>query len=869
MKLRSLLPLLLCLANSGTAFALDYSANLSSIDTEEDLYDLYYDGQLDDGELEKLIALLQDPIDINSATRDELHNLPGVTWNDVNKIIERRERTPFDNPDELSTAIDPGVVDQLRSFAIAKKPFELLQKISGKAQLKVGWKPSTLDYSLSDGKYQSPNQQYDIYTGLESKEGTKLPTASLKLDFKLKGWFDAGVVLTESQSLGDLKLRKYDASEGEGDANTTGLPVFRDKDAKTIDRGQVTSRKTGYLTDGIGTHFDLAKAFIHTPTGKGQTWSAILGSYRIGFGMGTVIDNTGREFPNGWRADKRLSDSASVDGSAPNFRDDPGFFGFAASLHRLKVTQQHWLSGHIFGSIIDRDSYQRLQNKIDESDEQFVKNDGTPNKSAIKNARSLYLCEKTDGDCRYRYNPATGKVNYKPSNVTIPDAFREKTVGGNLNYHFNPFTQIGVSGYASSLDFSLIKSENGLEVTQSSPYPYQHDTFGAVGGHVFVGIDDLQVKTEYGRSFNGKDQGNALQTRAYYGYKIVDAELGFRWYDENYDNRWSSGKAASDTYQGNRTRDELGFDTRVLVKPFKGLEFQVKGDLWKLSHSQDEQITLNSQDDEDAEITDYTQQAIDENADDEASQTKKQIDYPLWKGRFELRAKYAPIKDLWFTAKTTYLDKDLSNSGRDEDYDQRGQKITAYGQINYNPFKWLKLEAAYNHVWRDDSHKGVFNAQSYNRLLDAQDSNYLYVNQIYESNYEAFDRVYETEDGKHAGKDIYANQYAQDQYWYLKATLKYELTSFSTAFKMYEEDIGFDSIGQQYWKISTKLSQSKTWNHLSASLRYDFMHYTDQRSKWYQRDQRFDGSAETQKYRSARLYSRDNHLVVGSVTVAF
>ncbi len=846
------------LLGASSALAYDYPADLSDVQTEEDIYDLYYEGQIEQSELEQLLSLLQDPVDINSADRDRLYDLPGMSWSLVNSIIKRREKYPFNTLSELNlvSGMPPEVVGQISGFAVANKPLDLLKNLSGKAIFKMGWSPSQNAYkSVSKDDIVVGHNNAEAYEN--SLSGTKPPTASLKLQTKLKGWFDLGLVGTMSQGLNadDLKYRAE-------------LPEFRNTRGSSTE-GQQKGTLEGYLTNGVETKFDLAKAYIHTPIGRGQSWSAILGSYRIGFGMGTILDNTGREFPNGWRADKQLTDSASATGSAPNFRDDPGFFGVAASLHRLTINSgKHWFSGHIFGSMIDRNSYQTIENNAKQAD--------YPSKSAYNSARSLYICERDkNGNCSYRINPATGEGSYKLSQITILDAFRETTAGGNLNFHWSHLTQVGLSAYFSKLDMNLSSGESpdeaskngdtGLRLTNSSPYPSNADfpMFGAIGGHVFFGLDDFMLRAEYGRSFNGtsSQQGNALQTRAYYNRGIFDVELGFRWYDKYYDNRWASPKAASDMLDGNRARDELGFDYRVGVTPSKGkLTLKAKGDIWRRAYSQ---CVIALEDSDDPDSATY----LDEGclaAEAGLEEGYKFKSDPVWNMTQEFMVAYSPIKGLKLTFKPAYSNHDLSKGGRDETYqDGRGMKFSLFGKIDYMPknLKWLKISTAYQHTFEDDTANGEFKPKLYNAALDAQDTNYLWAQN---ENFKEFPKD---------NTDWFVNSFRQDFYWWLQVQAKYEATTFSARFKINEEGLDHPAIvgsNGSYWLLSLKLSQAKTFEHLSAQLRYDLVHYNDERAKWYERDQRFNAfDPLTSKYRSDKLLSRYNHLLVGSLTVTW
>ena len=77
-----------------SARAADYGAEIN-VDSEDDLYDLHASGVLDDDDFETLVDLFDSGVDLNTATRDDLYALPGLTYAQADAIIEYRKLDGF------------------------------------------------------------------------------------------------------------------------------------------------------------------------------------------------------------------------------------------------------------------------------------------------------------------------------------------------------------------------------------------------------------------------------------------------------------------------------------------------------------------------------------------------------------------------------------------------------------------------------------------------------------------------------------------------------------------------------------------------------------------------------------------------------
>ena len=57
------------------------------IDTDQDIWDLFYDQDITEDQRDHLLALLDNPLDINDASREELYELPGITYPQADAIV--------------------------------------------------------------------------------------------------------------------------------------------------------------------------------------------------------------------------------------------------------------------------------------------------------------------------------------------------------------------------------------------------------------------------------------------------------------------------------------------------------------------------------------------------------------------------------------------------------------------------------------------------------------------------------------------------------------------------------------------------------------------------------------------------------------
>jgi len=251
MARRYSLPALAAIAALGlllvpAARAVDYGTFIE-VESEEDILDLLAAGDLDEGDAEALIELLEVGVSLDRASREELYALPNLTYADVDAILDYRQDAGT-VPDPLNLVV-AGALDEKKLLAIA--PFLLLEdKEPGAFETRGRFRYRTA-YVAGDDRVPSMM--------LSAKVST------LKnLDLGLIG------VLTHGR-IGDIRYDpNRDALSAEGPAVRAHLPKF----------------------------------YLQWNT---TSWQVVAGTYRIGFGQRLTFDNTTLYTPNGIKLDETIN----------------------------------------------------------------------------------------------------------------------------------------------------------------------------------------------------------------------------------------------------------------------------------------------------------------------------------------------------------------------------------------------------------------------------------------------------------------------------------------------------------------------------------------------------------------------------------
>ncbi|MBR2978944.1 MAG: helix-hairpin-helix domain-containing protein [Myxococcaceae bacterium] len=496
------------------ASAVQYESEID-IESEQDLYDLQLEGDISEETLETLLALFQSGVDLNTASPEEIYELPSVTYEHVNAIIEyRKAANGIQSPEALVAA---GVLDEQLLLQIL--PFISLSEVS-----------SGKGGGARRAKYISGNVKYGI---AGSSSDTKAPPMFLRT--RLKGPFNlkAGLLLMTARNMID--------------------GIYESE-------GQLYADRPGYS-------FHVPKYYVEW---KQSHFSLIAGTYRIGFGERLTLDNTTKSTPNGFYADDAYNTPQELASACRESKGDSdpdmveacdglqgketgdytwshGFRGLAASgsLPLSDLT----LKGTVFISYEDKAIYQ-----YEIYDTAFCDDPRGSN-----------------GDCSAPSIYVTKGEGLKHGYRSIPSIYRELAGGGNVTLKISEVAFVGLTGYGAKSTFDDLGDYN-LDFQEWSRMPYG-GPYGAIGVNGGAYLGKFSLFAEVARSFDSMhrgvdDMGNpidgpgggfaVIQRTVFTPVKKQELELTLRYYGRDFANPYSRATAAADEYQGLRGRNEAG-----------------------------------------------------------------------------------------------------------------------------------------------------------------------------------------------------------------------------------------------------------------------------------------------------------------------
>lgn len=507
----------LILLASVTARAEDYEA-IIDIDSEQDLYDLEATGAISDETRETLVELLDQGVDLNSASREELYALPGISYAEADAILEYRKLDGFiEDPRILveAGAITQEDLQQMAPFLIIAERSARIP-ISGKVRFQ--------------SKYVAPDP-------------LGAPPVLLKARLRLPWDLSVGAaLLTTRHRLGQVT---WDEAQG------------------------------GFLAKKASYAPVLPKAFIQW---KSTERMIVLGTYRIGFGERLTLDNTTRKTPDGVYADDTVkSDSDPVTfcrytnagenpcveeafagvRATPDYGWQDAFRGVAGSIEDLAVGKMK-LALHAFGSYQTRSIYQyELFSRLDCDDPRDP------------NCKSPPVYEAPEGLRVYRSS-------------TLPNLFDELAGGGNVTLTVDEGTRVGLTGYYATEIFRLSSAQLDFQEHSrfiSGPFGAiglnGATTFGPLNLFAEGARSLNQVP-------GGKGGGWAVTQRTVYSQKKQELELSLRYYDRDFLNPYGRPVSAADKFEGQRARNELGARFRYVQSPNEDWRLRSTLDFWVL-----------------------------------------------------------------------------------------------------------------------------------------------------------------------------------------------------------------------------------------------------------------------------------------------
>ena len=523
MQLRTTIPaaLLVLAALAAPAAANPYETFIS-IDSEEDLYDLQATGQIDDDALANLVELYQRGVDLNKASREELYELPNLTYAEVDAILEYRGLTGWIT-DPIDLVIN-GVLSQekleaMAAFLIVSDPSRSLVATDGWVRTQTRWSPE------DDGA----------------------PPLSLQARVSTLQNLTVGAAGVMSRSRLDDVV--YDPGRGALSAEEAGTSVH------------------------------VPKVYAKWETDQ---WGMIAGTYRVGFGQRLTFDNTSLYTPNGFYLDDELYRDTSLtreckesEGEVPpdcesniyvtpDYRWREGLLGVALGAKKIPLGAGR-MQAFGFASYSPRSIYQY---------EIY-----SPATCEDPNDDDNEACSAPDV---YRRQEDPFEPTPRFSFNTLPNMYAETTAGGNVAFAVSRRSHIGVTGYGSNVDW-LVEGMD-LDFQEWSRYPFG-GPFGAVGMDGSYGLDKYDFFAELTRSFdNMGDEGGGwggIMRQVTTFQKHNELEASLRYYDENFKNPYARPIAAADELEGVRARDELGFRLRYTARLQKRFTLRAAGDVWQ------------------------------------------------------------------------------------------------------------------------------------------------------------------------------------------------------------------------------------------------------------------------------------------------
>ncbi len=323
--------LLAALLLAAPALAREYSVNIH-ISDEQDLRELYYDGEIDDEEFQILLRMLESPVDLNHSEKADLYQLPGVTALLADRIVEERiVNGPYLILNDLITRVEGTTWRLLQRI----DPFVVVSMVKGSSPPLKGAIRYSLFRDWNGCQDIEPEDDYPARSRYRCQLGyDKFPTMGLSGGAQVLGWLDFGLAATLQEG---VKYAEYDPASRDIFASY-GMPTLQ--------------LHSGYVR-------------VRRPHGE-----ALVGSYNVDFGSGLVIGTSSGRDRHGFTV-RRLLGAGTEDRIVPH----KGLFGAAARAHPLRVGRAD-LDLSVFGSIRNYDQYSSYINitggeEVDPYTEQF------------------------------------------------------------------------------------------------------------------------------------------------------------------------------------------------------------------------------------------------------------------------------------------------------------------------------------------------------------------------------------------------------------------------------------------------------------------------------------------------------------------
>lgn len=522
-----------------TAHAIPYESFID-VDDEGDLQDLLASGEITQDTFDELIDLLDNGVDLNEASREDLYALPNLTYEDVDAIIAYRNvnHGRINDPADLVTS---GVLTQEKLLSIAA--FLIVRQ--------PGENPAALHGTVR------------VMTRMSYKDKLA-PPIGLRARFTAYRHLTAGLAATTTRLW-------------------VGDPTY-------------DPNRDALIVDPHSYQVHVPKAFVKWET---DDINVIAGSFRAGFGQRLVFDNTRHYTPNGLYEDDQLYYSADLTldctesagelltspcaGPAGAKYDTPdwvwrdGLFGVGAGIKKLELSQG-WLQAYGWASASRRSIYQ--YELVDRRNCDDPHDDSNPDCGAPD------VFVRQPGDLL----TAAPKTAYE----TLPNVFQERLAGGNLTYFGDRRNSLGLTAFGAE-EVNLVNGMD-LDTQEWSRLPYGAGKgapakFGALGANFSFGRGWFDLFGEAALSFDTMPRpdpsltpasgggGPAAILRMTASRKREELEVVARYYSTDYANPYARPISQPDEFDGERARDEAGGRIRY-TRYNKNFQLRTLFDLW-------------------------------------------------------------------------------------------------------------------------------------------------------------------------------------------------------------------------------------------------------------------------------------------------
>ncbi len=515
---------------ASTARAAIYE-NAIVVDDEDDLFTLQQRGDISAQTSDTLLELIREGVDLNRANRDQLYDLPGLTYADVDAVIAyRTAKGRIDDPVELVAA---GALtgEQLLQIApfIRIDPAGAILPVSGRLRLLTQ------------------------VTNADTVPPPGLFIARLKAPYDLSF---GGALITSRRLVATPRYQPL---------------------VDTL------------VTPGFGYHLHVPRAFAQWSSGKRKV---VVGTYTVGFGERLTLDVTRRQTPRGiylvddFRRQRDLSRTCRLSGAGagqlseidcatgeknvyitPDYDWREVFRGVAASLEDLELGGGATTSAFGFFSYQARSIYQY------ELYDRRRCADPADNSNSDCDAPPVFVDE----------GAGTGSTRIIFS--TLPYLFDELAGGAHVDVKPSYRFRIGLTGFGVVPIFRADPMQ--LDFQEWSRYP-GGGAFGAVGLDGQAAYADFNFFLEAARTFDrsvGGGGGFGAIQRTTWSPKAHELELSLRYYDNKSANPYRRPISAPDEYDGQRASNEAGARLKYFGKPNRDWELRARADFWVLPFS--------------------------------------------------------------------------------------------------------------------------------------------------------------------------------------------------------------------------------------------------------------------------------------------